>query len=68
MQLSLFEVINEESSVSSIENENLSVNSIVKVEYGGQYYTGVVKSIYNNGQTINVIFDGKHSAFYYEKM
>lgn len=31
MQLSLFEVINEESSVSSIENENLSVNSIVKV-------------------------------------
>lgn len=52
-----------------IINKNISENEIivgdnVEVQYGEEIFKGVVNSIYNNGDTINCIFDNRHSAFY----
>lgn len=52
------------------EKKTFIVGEAVRVSYFGEIYLGVVKSIYNNNETINCIFDGgtKHTAFYIDSV
>ena len=40
----------------------------VNIEYQGIKAIGKVVSIYNNGETLNVKWDGKQTAFYYKNV
>jgi hypothetical protein len=45
--------------------EKLNVGDSVEATYGGEVIRGVISRIYGPGNvTINIIFDGKHSAFF----
>lgn len=48
----------------NITEDEIRVGDSVELQYGEGTFKGVVTSIYNNGDTINCIFDNKHSAFY----
>lgn len=51
-----------------INEDKIKINDKVYVEYGGENYIGVVHSIYNEGNTVNVIFEQMHSAFHISKV
>ena len=40
----------------------------VNIEYQGIKSIGKVVRIYNNGETLNVAWDGKQTAFYYKNV
>lgn len=44
------------------------VGNKVYIEYQGIKSIGKVIRIYNNGETLNVAWDGKHTAFYYKNV
>ncbi|HBJ1651323.1 hypothetical protein HYH38_16035 [Clostridium botulinum] len=46
------------------ENEKICIGTKVYIEYNSVTYIGEVYSIYNDGNTVNVIFENKHSAFH----
>lgn len=48
------------------ENEKLEIGDKVEFSYEDQNFIGKVASIYNNAETINVSWNGKHTAFYYK--
>ena len=50
----------------NIEKNIFSINEKVGVYYKDIFYEGIVKTIYNNGETINCSFDEgrKRTAFY----
>lgn len=58
----LFE--NEEVLLSYKEDEEHYVGEQVTVTYDGLLYTARVTRIYNDGNTINCVFDGKSTAFH----
>ncbi|CUU46150.1 hypothetical protein [Clostridium beijerinckii] len=41
-------------------------NELVEIQYKGIRHIGKVVRIYNNGETLNVNWDGKQTAFYYK--
>ncbi|AVK49931.1 hypothetical protein AXY43_19180 [Clostridium sp. MF28] len=41
-------------------------NDLVEIQYKGTRHIGKVVRIYNNGETLNVNWDGKQTAFYYK--
>lgn len=47
------------------QDEMLNVGDTVKFIYGKENHTGKIASIYNNGETVNVTWEDKHTAFYY---
>lgn len=49
-----------------VPDQNLNAGDIVEFEYSKETYKGEIVSIYNNGETINVVWNGKHTAFYYK--
>lgn len=49
-----------------VPDQNLNAGDIVEFEYAKETYKGEIVSIYNNGETINVVWNGKHTAFYYK--
>ncbi|EKQ56291.1 MULTISPECIES: hypothetical protein [unclassified Clostridium] len=49
-----------------VPDQNLNAGDIVEFEYAKETYKGKIVSIYNNGETINVVWNGKHTAFYYK--
>lgn len=49
-----------------VPDQNLNAGDIVEFEYEKETYKGKIVSIYNNGETINVVWNGKHTAFYYK--
>jgi hypothetical protein len=58
--------INTTKSVSvEDKGEDLQIGDRVRFNYGGPQ-EGNVASIYNNGETVNVVWDHKHTAFYYK--
>lgn len=73
---SLFDILdelkenNESKSNTEIDSsknfqlEDIKIEDEVYVEYAGDKYIGKVHSIYNDGQTLNVIFDNMHTAFH----
>lgn len=71
------EVIYDEDEVEKNEilqedqliEEDLKVGDSVEATYGGEVIRGVISRIYGPGNvTINIIFDGKHSAFFRENV
>lgn len=44
------------------------IDDSVEIEYQGIKSTGKVVRVYNNGETINVAWEGKHTAFYYKNI
>ena len=59
---------NNEEVIINNENEEMHAGNEVEVEYDGQHYIGVAHSIYNDGNTVNVIFDHMNSAFHISKV
>ena len=51
-----------------IKSQSLEVGDLVEFTYESQKCKGNIKSIYNNGNTINVSWDGKCTAFYYKNV
>lgn len=49
-----------------ISSEELKAGDYVRFIYANKECTGIAKSIYNNGETVNVSWDNKHTAFYYK--
>ncbi len=47
---------------------NFKVDDEVNIEYQGIKAIGTVVRIYNNGETLNVKWDGKQTAFYYKNV
>ncbi|MBE6088138.1 MAG: hypothetical protein E7206_08885 [Clostridium beijerinckii] len=41
-------------------------DDLVEIEYEGTRHIGKVVRIYNNGETLNIKWDGKQTAFYYK--
>lgn len=48
------------------KDEVLNVGDSVEFKYGKENHTGKITSIYNSGETVNVVWDDKHTAFYYK--
>ena len=55
-------------SATDFTNLNFKVDDKVKIEYQGIKSIGKIVSIYNNGETLNVAWDGKQTAFYYKNV
>ena len=53
------------NEVTEIKNDEIKVGDIVEFNYDG-IQVGKVTRIYNNGETINVSWDHKSTAFYYK--
>ncbi len=49
-------------------DRNFKVDDEVNIEYQGIKAIGKVVRIYNNGETLNVKWDGKQTAFYYKNV
>ncbi|WP_238948836.1 hypothetical protein [Clostridium sp. YIM B02569] len=60
-----YEIILRKSEIKG-QDRNLNVGDAVEFEYAKETYKGKVVSIYNNGETVNVVWNGKHTAFYYK--
>lgn len=59
------EVVILENSMK-LSNEELKIGDTVEFEYEKKKEVGKISSIYNNGETINVAWNHKHTAFYYK--
>ncbi|WP_236894901.1 MULTISPECIES: hypothetical protein [Clostridium] len=59
--------VNEDTEFKNDENElgNLQIGDKVEFNYDG-HQIGNITSIYNNGETVNVVWNHKHTAFYYK--
>lgn len=57
-----------ETAAAEIANEDFKVGESVEVEFNKKIYKGVITRIYNGGDTINCIFDNKHTAFHRSKV
>lgn len=47
---------------------SFDIGDLVEIEYEKKKNLGEISNIYNNGNTVNVIWNGKHSAFYYKNV
>lgn len=70
LEINETEDINKEIAVDIIDiiDINFKVNDEVNIEYQGIKAIGKVVRIYNNGETLNVKWDGKQTAFYYKSV
>lgn len=48
------------------EDQELNIGDAVEFLYEKENCKGKITRIYNNGDTVNVTWDGKHTAFYYK--
>lgn len=46
----------------------MKVGDLVNITYNNVNYIGIIHSIYNGGNTINVSFNGWCTAFYYKNV
>ena len=51
-----------------LEEGNFEIGDKVQIEYYGYKAIGKVVRIYNNGETLNVAWDGKQTAFYHKNV
>ena len=54
--------------ITNVIDVNFEVDDKVNIEYQGTKSIGKVVSIYNNGETLNVKWNGKQTAFYYKNV
>ncbi|AGF54780.1 hypothetical protein HMT_16 [Clostridium phage HM T] len=57
---------NNKITESDEDHIEFNLDDTVEIEYEGSKEIGKIKSIYNNGETINVSWNGKRTAFYYK--
>ena len=50
------------------EKQEFKVGDIVTAKYNEEDITGEVRLIYNNGETLNISWDNKQTAFYYKNV
>ncbi|MEG2936766.1 MAG: hypothetical protein RR844_09815 [Clostridium sp.] len=62
------EEVRVKTATAEITNEEFKIGESVDVEFDNQIYKGVITRIYNGGDTINCIFDNKHTAFHISKV
>lgn len=66
------QAVYDESEVIEIKTEQIveafKEGETVEVEFNGQTYQGKITRIYNQGDTINCIFNNKHTAFHKSKV
>lgn len=73
-QISIFDLDILKSSKQEVLEENLNIFSnedigkAVMVSYCNNQYIGEIVHVYNAGETVNVFFDGKQTAFYYKNV
>jgi len=56
------------TDITNVIDINFKVDDKVNIEYQGTKSIGKIVSIYNNGETLNVDWDGKRTAFYYKNV
>jgi len=56
------------TDITNVIDINLKVDDKVNIEYQGTKSIGKIVSIYNNGETLNVDWDRKRTAFYYKNV
>ena len=54
--------------IKDVIDVNFNADDKVSIEYKGIKSIGKVVRIYNNGETLNVAWDGKQTAFYYKNV
>lgn len=57
-----------EMDIIITETEEIKIDDMVEFSYRNQICIGKIVSIYNGGETVNVSWDGKHTAFYYKSV
>lgn len=67
LEINEVEERNNEIVVDRIDID-FKVNDEVNIEYKGVKSIGKIVRIYNNGETLNVKWDGKQTAFYYKNV
>lgn len=53
---------------NSHEDLYFNVGDIVEFEYGDETFTGDISRVYNNGETVNIVWDNRSTAFYYKNV
>lgn len=67
-QISVFDLDIDYITPGIKKNREIKVGDKVKFIYSGEMHIGTAKRIYNKGETINVSWDGKVTAFYYKNV
>lgn len=67
-QISIFDLDIDYITPGIKKNREIRVGDKVRVMYSGEMQEGIAKRIYNNGETINVAWNGNVTAFYYKKV
>ena len=57
-----------DKDIKDVIDVNFKVDDKVSIEYQGIKSIGKVVRIYNNGETLNVAWDDKQTAFYYKNV
>jgi len=57
-----------DNKITKMDTEitEFNIDDTVEIEYEGVKKIGKIARIYNNGETVNVSWDGKRTAFYYK--
>ena len=63
-----FRITAVEELVIDVSEVNFNINDKVNIEYQGIKSIGKIVKIYNNGETLNVKWDGNATAFYYKNV
>ncbi|NMF05226.1 hypothetical protein ACUH7Y_11825 [Clostridium beijerinckii] len=67
--LEINEVDDKKNKIDLETNDiEFKINDEVNIEYQGIKIVGKVVRLYNNGETVNVKWDGKQTAFYYKNV
>lgn len=67
-QISVFDLDIDYITPGIKKNREIRLGDKVRFMYSGEMHIGIVKRIYNKGETVNVSWDGKVTAFYYKKV
>lgn len=67
--LEINEVDDKKNKIDLETNDiEFKIDDEVNIEYQGIKTVGKVVRVYNNGETVNVKWDGKQTAFYYKNV
>ena len=58
----------EEKEIDDIQDDELKIGDIVSFDYYGESCIGKIVHIYNNGESVNVSWDGKQTSYFYKSV
>lgn len=69
-QINIFDlpIVEYIKDTKALPESDFEISDKVQIEYMGVKAIGKVVRIYNNGETLNVAWDGKQTAFYYKNV